>query len=151
MRERVDRWLERVVVDDNGCWFWLGWTVGGYAIVELPMVAGRRQRRRLHRLVYQELVGPIPDGYEIDHLCHNADLSCAGGHPCQHRRCVNPAHLEAVTHAVNCQRGRGNGYGARTHCKNGHEFTPENTLVSHQRRACRACNREKMRRRRAAL
>lgn len=45
-----------------------------------------------HRLSYELFVGPIPDGYELDHLCRN-------------RGCVNPAHLEAVTHRVNVLRG----------------------------------------------
>ncbi len=78
--------------------------------------------------------GPIPEGLELDHLCRV-------------RHCVNPDHLEAVTHRENIRRGLG---GPRSHCINGHEFTPENTSLKRGWQACRACSREKMRVRAAA-
>lgn len=55
----------------------------------------------VHRFMYERFVGPIPDGYVVDHLCHNADQSCAGGSTCAHRRCANPDHLGAVTQRGN--------------------------------------------------
>jgi hypothetical protein len=51
--------------------------------------------------------GDIPVGMDIDHLCHNADPDCVSDASCPHRRCVNPKHLEAVTHRVNTLRGNG--------------------------------------------
>lgn len=67
-----------------GCWPWLG------AIA--PSGYGRVHSRWAHRLSYEFLVGPIPAGLDIDHLCRN-------------RLCVNPAHLEPVTRLVNVRRG----------------------------------------------
>lgn len=65
-------------------------TSGGYAMVRT--VGGRFALA--HRVAYEEQYGPIPDGMEIDHLCGNRD-------------CVNPDHLEAVSHTENMRRGRG--------------------------------------------
>src|SRR3989304_2992011 len=67
---------------------------------------GRMQM--VHRLIYEALVGPIPNGLTIDHLCRV-------------RRCVNPDHMEPVTMLVNCLRGEGPTakQARQTHCKNG--------------------------------
>lgn len=81
------------------------------------------------------MVGPIPEGLSLDHLC-------------RHPWCVNPAHLDPVEHAENVRRGA-SGIKAmaraalQTHCKHGHEFTPENTRISAQgSRVCRACQNQ---------
>lgn len=58
-----------------------------------------------HQWAYERYVGPIPEGLEIDHVCHNRDFSCEGG-ACKHRRCGNPDHLEAVSPEINKARGR---------------------------------------------
>lgn len=87
--------------DAGSCWLWTaGRTTGGYGEFQ---VGGRTVYA--HRWAYEHAHGPIPDGLTVDHVCHNADPACLGG-VCDHRRCVNPAHLEAVTLAENCRRGR---------------------------------------------
>jgi len=79
---RVDRG------DMSGCWPWLaGINQYGYGIL---WHGGRNQMA--HRIAYELLVGPIPSGLTIDHLCRN-------------RRCVNPAHMEPVTREENSRRG----------------------------------------------
>ena len=90
-----------------------------------------------HRLAYTLFTGPIPDGTEIDHQCHNQDSECLGGDTCLHRKCVNPAHLEAVPHRVNALRGKSPtaDNARRTHCPAGHEY-----IVSERgRRYCPPC------------
>lgn len=109
------------------CWLWTGAVTGG---------GGYGHFRRdgvssvAHRTTYELLVGPIPVGLELDHLCRV-------------RRCVNPAHLEPVTHLENVRRGLGGQQPRRSHCIRGHEFTPDNTYVkpSTGKRSCRACRR----------
>jgi HNH endonuclease len=127
-------WLK---VDKTGdCWLWTGGTNRGYGIFTVKK--GVRQVY-VHIYVYELLVGPIPEGYEIDHTCHNADPSCTHqAETCIHRRCVNPAHLEAVTKAENMRRR----FARITHCPHDHEYTPENTYINTRgARMCRACSR----------
>jgi len=91
--------------------------------------------------MYEHFVGPIPDGFHIDHLCRN-------------RACANPAHLEAVPPRVNILRGVGMSaiHARQTHCVNGHPFDAENTLILPDgERCCRTCNRERQRQRNARL
>ena len=90
--------------------------------------------KRAHIVAYEQMVGPIPEGLELDHLCDNPS-------------CVRPDHLKAVTHRENTLRGN-NPFAQKarqTHCIHGHEFTPENTYTGRGRRECRACNRERQR------
>lgn len=106
------------------CWAWLASRCSdGYGTFRVgERIAGA------HRVAYEMLVGPIPDGLELDHLCSL-------------RECVNPAHLEPVTHAENVARGRAT---RPTHCSKGHERTPENVLIQANdgHRRCRVCQRE---------
>jgi len=95
--------------------------------------------RRAHRVAYELLIGQIPQGLHLDHLCHTRDMACPGGPVCLHRRCINPAHLEPVAGLENTIRG---GNSRKTRCNNGHEFTPANTLMDRGKRSCRACNRD---------
>lgn len=124
----------------TGCWVWTAALAGGYGCV------GWGDRiQRAHRVAYELLVGPIPDGLELDHLCHTNDPNCIGGQSCPHRRCVNPSHLEPVTGVVNVLRGQSpHAQAARqTHCVQGHEFTPQNTrvYVGRGQRVCLTCKR----------
>lgn len=108
---------------------------------------------RSSRAVYSRFIGPIPDGMQVDHKCHRDDGSCIGGVTCIHRRCVNPLHLQLLTGAANTRRSMAarrarERHAAVTHCKYGHEYTPENTARSsyHGRRQCRECERIRCRR-----
>lgn len=114
------------VVAATGCWEWTGHRqADGYGTFR----AGRM--RRAHAYSYELYVGPIPPGMEIDHLCKN-------------RGCVNPSHLEPVTHTENVRRA--GGYRARwTACPNGHEFSEENTGTYAGKRYCRTCRRDRTR------
>lgn len=84
--QRLGRYTER---EPDGCWRWTGTRDRqGY-----PFLNVGGAPRRAHRLMYEQLVGPIPSGLELDHLCRVRD-------------CVNPSHLEAVTHTENMRRMR---------------------------------------------
>lgn len=132
-------------VDKNGdCWLWTGALInGGYGSFHVESAGRARSVAWLaHRYVYLLLVGPIPPGFHVDHVCHNRDLSCPGGdYTCMHRRCVNPEHLEAVSARTNVLRGRGLAAqeAAMTHCHAGHPYTGSNVFITGGRRRCREC------------
>ncbi len=101
----VYRFRSFVEVDDStGCWLWTGAINRALGYGRIGVGSGVHDYA--HRVSYTLFKGPIPEGTEIDHTCHNADLSCKGGPGCMHKRCVNPDHLEAVPHKVNMQRAR---------------------------------------------
>ena len=112
------------------CWLWAGASTNGYGVAS---VGGRRPKGRqvrIHRAAYEALVGPIPDGMHVDHLCRV-------------RNCYNPAHLEAVTQAENNQRSNAlRTYERKTHCAAGHPF-PDVPLASGIQQKCRECGRLK--------
>ncbi len=120
---------------DNGCWLWTA-ALSNHGHGRF-MLDG--QCKSTHRLAYEWLVGPIPDGLVLDHQCHNNDPTCWAGNDCLHRRCVNPAHLEATTQQINNLRGHNNG--AKTHCPQGHPYDAANTWVNEKtgHRFCLAC------------
>jgi hypothetical protein len=117
--------LERLEVSDDGCWLYrTGMTKWGYSRVR---IAGSAVMA--HRFVYEHLVGPIPTGLQLDHLCR---VRC----------CVNPDHLEPVTGRVNILRGIGWAAlnASKTHCDHGHPFDEANTYVrANGGRQCRRC------------
>lgn len=112
----------------GGCWLWTAGTVHGYGSFAMPGMEGGKARA--HRVAYEMLVGPIPEGLVLDHLC-------------EVKACVNPAHLEPVTHAVNTQRGP---RGRKTHCPHGHTLDGVRRDRAKDgsvriRRYCRECKR----------
>jgi hypothetical protein len=122
----VSEWRPRL----GPCWIWIGssnregygnfWAQTGRCV-------------KAHRWAYEKLVGPIPEGLYIDHLCHRPG-------------CVNPAHLEPVTNGENVRRGN---HWARTitHCPSGHPYDEANVYIERGRRRCRTCRRERQQRR----
>jgi len=99
----LDDLLKRVVVCMSGCWLWTGADSGngrggGYAKVS-KTIDGVEKWFYVHRYVFELFKGPIPEGYEIDHICKHW-----GWIPFIHRRCVNPDHLEAVPPSENQRR-----------------------------------------------
>jgi hypothetical protein len=117
----MDRfWLKVIRGRQEDCWPWTGAKDrDGYGKV------GTEGRIVLaHRFSYEKLVGPIPHGLELDHLCRNPS-------------CVNPRHLEPVTHKTNMSRGM---HATKTRCKNGHTFNSANTYRHEGQRHCRRCN-----------
>ena len=77
-----------------------------------------------HRVAWVGANGPIPKGMEIDHLCNN-------------RGCINPQHLDVVTHAENMKRITQR----RSHCNQGHQYTDKDWNPTNGRRQCRVCSR----------
>jgi hypothetical protein len=119
-------------VDASGCWIWTGrvnsWGYGFFSY---------RRTAAAHRVSYLLFRGPIPKGANI-RVCHTCDV----------RLCVNPDHLWIGTQQDNikdCAEKKRHTNGAKTHCKRGHEYTPENTLFTdagkgRKRRACKRCS-----------
>jgi hypothetical protein len=135
----LEQRILRRVIKGPECWEWDGFhATTGYGRFSIAHGVSKTA----HRAVYEILSGPIPDGMELDHLCNN-------------RGCVNPAHLEPKTHLDNTRRGKFAEHGSSlTHCKNGHERTPENQMRRSKPRGplseCLACHREREARRKAA-
>lgn len=98
------RMFDKFLVGD-GCWEWTAsLNEHGYGRIGV----GSDRWEVAHRVLYEEMVGPIPEGLRLDHLCHNEAFdrgACAGGITCLHRRCVRPDHLQPTTQTLNCSRG----------------------------------------------
>jgi hypothetical protein len=123
----IDRVMNKVLVGD-GCWMWTSTVAGRYGQIRYK---GRQYPA--HRFMYEMMIGPIPDGLQLDHLCRN-------------NLCVRPDHLEPVTCRENLRRGE-NSNRRKTHCPQGHEYTLENTEMNQHSRRCKECRREHRRRR----
>ena len=131
-KERLREKLMKRIEKTDSCWNWLAYvTPTGYGVFT-SRISGKLENRRAHRAVYELLVGKVPDGLQLDHLCRN-------------RKCVNPEHLEPVTQKENLLRGIG--FGAinskKKKCPKGHKYTKENTYVypNNKWRNCKICRR----------
>jgi hypothetical protein len=125
-RPPEERFWEKVDKSSD-CWIWTGAKIRGYGTF---MVATRKDVRA-HRWSYEQANGPIPPGLVINHLCRNP-------------ACVRPDHLEAVTQRENLRYSDQilKVRSAATHCKNGHELSPDNLLARGDGyRGCKACHR----------
>lgn len=137
-------WNKVEVGHPCGCWWWTGAkSRDGYARTYRPTGS-----RYAHRVAYELLMGPIPTGLELDHLCRN-------------RGCVNPDHMEPVTHVENVRRGTLGSVArlsaaAIDHCPHGHPYNEKNTYIKrphngrrYTHRHCRVCLAAQARERRA--
>lgn len=132
----VAKYWAHIEQDENGCWRWQGsLKSNGYA--SFYAGGGRGTNKTYaHRFAYELLIGPIPDGLDIDHLCRVRD-------------CSNPGHLEAVTHRENMLRGDtfAAKHARKTHCHQGHPFDEVNTywFLDGSGRGCRTCRNARSR------
>lgn len=126
---KVEQFWSRVE-QVGDCWEWRGFIKeNGYGQFSL----GKRRPVLAHRFAYLTLVGEIPEGLQLDHLCRN-------------RACVNPWHLDPVTPQENTRRGAI----LKTHCPSGHPYTGENLRYNGSARVCRECDNARRREARAA-
>jgi hypothetical protein len=120
-------------IDENECWIWIGTRrANGYGQVGL-----RGSLWFTHRLFYELLIGHVPEGDVLDHLCRVT-------------LCCNPFHLQPVAHLTNICRGNVHSgadhyLGSRTHCIHGHPLSGDNVHYytiggRHRQRVCRACS-----------
>jgi hypothetical protein len=119
-------WRNRIKIEPiSGCWLWTSMLKpDGYGYWRRR---DENRGRSAHAVIWEEQNGPIPTGMELDHRCRR-------------RGCVNPGHLEPVTHAENCRRAAE----ARTHCQRGHAFSAANTIVDTSGgRRCRQCIKQR--------
>lgn len=121
------RLMSRVEINPiTGCWVWTGSRLrDGYG-----QIGYRGRVARTHRVAYELLVGPIPQGLHLDHYV------------CGTRSCCNPEHLKPATARENNSRSSSPSAvnAVKTHCDYGHEFTESNTYrYPSGRRSCRTC------------
>ena len=120
----------------DDCWLWTGSLNHlGYARFYITIAPRVRVSIGAHHWAWEQYHDPVPEGLELDHLCRV-------------RHCVNPAHLDPVTHQENARRGTSPvaANARKTHCPQGHPYSPENTRISPKgKRHCRTCNAEQAR------
>ena len=133
----LDRFLKKIAITDS-CWLWTAYCFKGYGRFKLD-----GKSRSAYRISYELFIGEIPEGLEIDHLCRN-------------HSCVNPSHLEAVSHKENILRGKlchiNKGHNRyKQSCPFGHFYSKSNTYITPKGyRHCIECRkkRDKLRRKR---
>jgi len=130
----LQRFCAKVSITPGRCWEWQGSLRRGYGRIKID-----GHYVPAHVFSYETFIGTVPKGLRLDHLCRN-------------RACVNPLHVEPVTHIENVRRGDAGKHTAlkeraKAHCPKGHPYSPENTYVTPKGwRKCRICRREQQRR-----
>ncbi len=125
----IQLFLKHIKVTENECWEWLGHLdKHGYGLF-----SNNHKSFMAHRYSFSYFIGEIPTGLELDHLCRNP-------------KCVNPDHLEAVTHIENLRRG--NTRMNKTHCPKGHPYNESNTYhyisaLGRPARNCKVCMKQR--------
>lgn len=134
VQERLTAYIRAL---PNGCWEWTGLiSKAGYGVMGVD-----QEMLYAHRLVHELARGPIPDGLDLDHTCHDPAL-CTGGSTCQHRRCVNPYHTEPTTRGINVGRTRSSRFFViHTVCAVGHPLTPDNVYRRGVSVMCKICTK----------
>jgi hypothetical protein len=127
----VRTFMNKFIAQPNGCWKWLGKPDrDGYG----EFHSNYLKTKRAHRIAYELLCEPIPQGLVIDHLCLN-------------RKCVNPTHMEIVTNKQNVLRGTGftAQNAKKTHCLKGHDLSKTGRIYARNMRQCMVCNADRAR------
>jgi hypothetical protein len=130
----LQRLVEKIHINETTeCWEWTGCLTGaGYGQIGIQHPTKGYVSEYAHRVAYEWLVGPVPEGCELDHLCRV-------------RKCINPFHLEAVPHIENVLRGAAPNIirSLRLICKRGHPLRGDNVYISAKGlRSCIICRRE---------
>ena len=127
-RDAIERFWEKVCITET-CWLWIGAkNRRGYGAFHL----GTNLNKEAHRFAYETLIGDVPIGKELDHLCRNPS-------------CIKTEHLEPVVHFTNVQRGDSppSHNIKKSHCPRGHPYDLTNTFWTRRGgRMCKECNRQ---------
>jgi len=145
---RIQHLLSKITVLQNGCWSFNGAkNQDGYNRFNV-----NKREVFAHRAFYELFNGEIEKNMLLDHTCHNKERdTCVGGRSCEHRACVNPAHLKVVTIKENLHTGNSHRFNLiKTHCPQGHEYSVDNTQIKRRKngsvgRSCMQCKRDYMR------
>lgn len=137
----LERFVDKIIPTGR-CWVWKGAKNPGRKRKTTPIPRGvfnfNGKAVLAHRWIYQQLIGPIPNGLELDHLCRNPS-------------CVRPSHLQAVTHSENVKRGTSWHHFVQLakkiqNCPQGHPYNDDNTYIDIKNgRHCKMCGRERTR------
>ena len=119
--------VDKIDAAPDACWQWLGTKSDGYGRFSIGS-----KRIYAHRFAYELLIGPIPDGLTLDHLCRN-------------RACVKPQHVEPVPMRTNILRGNGRSArnAVKAHCPQGHPYSGSNLYIWSKWRYCLTCGSER--------